>query len=63
MLFRSAVFNFQATAQTVKVDLGAIDGPGLVDLLANPPVANENNGNGDFTVTLPAYGYRLYLVR
>lgn len=58
-----AVFNFQATAQTVKVDLGAIDGHALVDLLANPPVANENNGHGDLTVTLPAYGYRLYQAR
>jgi hypothetical protein len=31
--------------------------------LANPPVANENNGHGDLTVTLPAYGYRLYQAR
>ena len=55
-----AVFNFQPTEQSVRVDLGSIDMHELTDLSTNLPV---NNTQPEFTVSLSAYGYRLYLIR
>lgn len=54
-----AIFNFQPTAQTVRVDLGAIDAHELTDLSTNSQV---DNAQGEFAVSLSAYAYHLYSV-
>ena len=55
-----AVFNFQATAQTVSVDLGAISAREFADLSVDQPA---QAATGLLSVSLPGYGYQLYSVR
>ncbi len=56
-----AVYNFQSTPQTVKVDLGVVDTAGLVDLQT---FRGEDAAEclHPVPVDLPAYGYRLFSV-
>jgi len=54
-----AIFNFQPTAQTVRVDLGAIDAHELTDLSINLHV---DYAQGEFVVSLPPYAYHLYSI-
>jgi hypothetical protein len=53
------VMNFQSTPQTVAVDMSGLATAGLVDLRENTTTPRQN----PFKVELPAYGYRIYLVR
>ncbi len=53
------VMNFQATPQTVEVDMSGIASSGLVDLKTGSATPRQN----PFKVDLPAYGYRFYLVK
>ena len=55
------VFNFQSTQQTVKVDLGALDGHKFLDLSESAPVGHP--GGSVLSESVPAYGFRLFLVR
>jgi hypothetical protein len=55
-----AVFNFQATPQTVRVDLGAIDAHGFSNLSTGERV---DTSTGWLSVSLPGYGHQLYTVR
>jgi glycosidase len=55
-----AVFNFQPTSQTVRVDLRAIDAHELTDLSTNSQLVNAQE---DFAASLPAYAYHLYSIR
>lgn len=54
------VFNFQTTPQRLEADLGAVDLRELVDISTDSPV---DISRLSLTVSLPAYGYRLYSVR
>jgi len=56
-----AVYNFQSTPQTVKVDLGVVDMAGLVDMQTSE-VKTRPNVFTPVSVDLPAYGYRFFRV-
>ncbi len=51
-----AIFNFQPAAQTVRVDLEAIDAHDLTDLATNSQL---DNVPAEFTLSLSAYAYHL----
>lgn len=56
-----AVYNFQRTTQTVSLDLGVVDTPGIVDAQSGALIPSA----GEFAPTLvevPAYGYRFFTV-
>src|SRR5579872_1989342 len=54
------VYNFQATPQAVRVDVGAIDTSGLAGLSSG---SLADISEGWLPVSLPAYGYHAYTVR
>ena len=56
-----AVYNFQSTPQTVKVDLGVVDMSGLIDLKTSAK-ATRPNVFTPVPVDLPAFGYRFFRV-
>ncbi len=56
-----AVFNFQSSSQTVKVDLSVVNTSGLVDL-RNSELKKRENLFEPVAIELPAYGYRFYQV-
>jgi len=53
-------YNFQATPQTIRIDLGAINTVAVADLVSGSPV---DVAEGSLSVSVPAYGYHLYTVR
>ncbi len=53
------VLNFQATSQTVDVDLSGVAAAGLVDLKSGSEIPRQSL----FRTEVPAYGYRLYQFR
>jgi glycosidase len=53
------VLNFQSSPQTVRVDLSGVACEALVDLANGDRVTRRNA----FSVELPAYGYRIFLVK
>jgi glycosidase len=55
-----AVFNFQPTPQTVRVDLGAINGHEMTDLSSN---SRTEISQPELVLFLSAYGYHLFLIR
>jgi hypothetical protein len=54
-----AVMNFQSIPQTVQVDMSGVSGEALEDLTTGESVPRRN----PLPVTLPAYGYRFYVVK
>ena len=54
-----AVFNFQSSPQTVKVDLSVVNTPWLVDL-RNRELKKRENLFERVAIELPAYGYGFY---
>jgi hypothetical protein len=56
-----AVYNFQPTPQTVQVNLGVIDSPGMVDAQSAALITQPDQFH-PVTVELPAYGYRFLTV-
>jgi hypothetical protein len=57
-----AVYNFQSSPQTVKVDLSVVDTPGLVDLRTSEVKKRPGNFAAPLALDLPGYGYRFYEV-
>lgn len=53
------VMNFQATPQTVDVDLSGVATAGLVELTSGETLSRQY----PFKIELPAYGYRLFQVK
>ena len=57
-----AVYNFQSSPRTVKVDLSGVDTPGLVDLESSEVKKRAENFTVPMEIDLPAYGYRFFNV-
>jgi hypothetical protein len=55
-----AVFNFQPTPKTVRVDLGAINGHELTDLSSN---SRTETSQPELVLSLSPYDYRLFSIR
>lgn len=56
-----AVYNFQPTPQTVQVNLGVVDSPGMVDVQTGAVILQPDQFH-PVPVELPAYGYRFFTV-